>query len=124
MNKPSEFEIPESVRDMAEQNVTRAREAYDQFMGLARKAQEQVVKSQGAMAASALDIQSKALGFAEKNIQSSFDYASRMVRARDLKEYMELQTEYAQSQLEAFNRQAQDIGKLLTDLAQKSTKNT
>ncbi len=61
MYDKAQFEIPEAVRELAERNVEQARSAYSQFMDMARKAQDAVTKSQGAMAAGALDIQSKAL---------------------------------------------------------------
>jgi phasin len=117
-DKP-QFEIPEAVRDMAERNVEQARSAYTQFMDMARKAQDAVSKSQGAMTAGALDIQSKALHYAEQNINASFQFAADLARARDLKEYLEIQSRYAQRQMQDYARQAQDLGRLLAEAAQK-----
>ena len=118
-DKP-QFEIPEGVRELAERNVEQARSAYSQFMDMARKAQDAVTKSQGAMAAGALDIQSKALSYAEQNINASFNFAADLARARDLKEYLEIQTRYAQKQMQDYAKQAQDLGRMMTDAAQKA----
>ena len=41
------------------------------------------------------------------------------VNARDLKEYIEIQSRYAQKQMQDYARQAQDLGRLLADAAQK-----
>lgn len=112
------LEIPEAVRDMAERNVDQARAAYSQFMDMARQAQHMVSQSQGAMAAGAMEIQSKALKFAEQNIDDSFKFAGDLARARDLKEYLEIQTRYAQKQMQTYAQQAQDLGRMLTDAAQ------
>ena len=120
MTKPTEFEIPETVRQIAEQNVAQARTACEQFMGVARQAQDQAARSQGEMAATALEIQSAALGFAEQNIKEGFDFAARMARARDLGEYLEVQAEYANAQLRAFNRQAEDLGQMLAAATKRS----
>lgn len=112
------LEIPEAVREMAERNVDQARTAYAQFMDMARQAQHMVSQSQGAMAAGALEIQSKALKFAEQNIDDSFKFASDLARAKDLKEYLEIQTRYAQRQMQTYAQQAQDLGRMMTDAAQ------
>ena len=53
------FEIPGSMRDMAEQSVGQAKSAYDQFMDATRKAQEMVEQSSGSMLANAKDIQKR-----------------------------------------------------------------
>jgi phasin len=120
MYDKAQFEIPEAVRELAERNVEQARSAYSQFMDMARKAQDAVTKSQGAMAAGALDIQSKALSYAEQNINASFNFAADLARARDLKEYLEIQTRYAQKQMQDYAKQAQDLGRMMTDAAQKA----
>jgi phasin len=120
MYDKAQFEIPEAVRELAERNVEQARSAYSQFMDMARKAQDAVTKSQGAMAAGALDIQSKALHYAEQNINASFSFAADLARARDLKEYLEIQTRYAQKQMQDYAKQAQDLGRMLTEAAQKA----
>lgn len=120
----AQLEIPEAVREMAERNVDQARTAYAQFMDMARQAQHMVSQSQGAMAAGALEIQSKALKFAEQNIDDSFKFASDLARAKDLKEYLEIQTRYAQKQMQTYAQQAQDLGRMMTDAAQSARPKT
>lgn len=117
--KPS-IEIPEAVREMAERNVEQTRAAYGQFMDMARQAQAMMTKSQGAMTVSALEIQSRAMRFAEQNINSSFELASDLARARDLKEYIEIQTRHAQSQMQTYTQQAQELGRMMAEAAQKA----
>ncbi|MCB1484029.1 MAG: phasin family protein [Hyphomicrobiaceae bacterium] len=118
-DKP-QFEIPAAVRELAERNVAQVRQAYDQVLTLMRKSQEAVAKSQGAMAQSAMEIQAKSLEFAQANIESNFRFASELARARDLKEYLETQSRYAQSQLEIYSKQAQEITRLMSEAAHKS----
>lgn len=117
--KPS-MEIPEPVREMAERNVEQTRAAYGQFMDMARQAQSMLTKSQGAMAVSALEIQARVMRFTEQNIDSSFNLASELARARDFKEYLEIQTRHAQSQMQTYTQQAQELGRLMTEAAQKA----
>ncbi|MGL4395860.1 MAG: phasin family protein [Hyphomicrobium sp.] len=112
-----QFEIPAAVRDLAEKNVNQVRQAYDQFMTLASKAQETIVKSQGTMAGAAVDVQAKMLQCAQTNIDANFRFAADLARARDLKEYLEIQSNYARAALETYSKQAQDITRLMTDAA-------
>ena len=117
-----QFEIPDTVRELAERNVEQARMAYTQFLDMARQAQDVVAKSSEAMAKGARDIQVQALRYAEDNIDASFKFASDLAKARDLKEYLEIQTRYAQRQMKSYTEQAQDLGRLMSDATQKAQK--
>lgn len=114
------MEIPEAVREVAERNVEQTKAAYGQFMDMARQAQAMVTKSQGAMAVSALELQQRAMRYAEQNIDANFKLASELARARDIKEYIEIQTRHAQAQMQAYAQQAQELGRLMADAAQKA----
>ncbi len=120
MSDKPQFEFPEAVRELAERNVEQARTAYNQFIDMARKVQETLAKSQGAMTSSAVEMQSQVAKFAEENIQSSFAFASDLSRARDLKEYLEIQQRYAQKQMQSFAHQSRELGKLMSEAAQKA----
>jgi phasin len=118
------FEIPEAVRDLAERNVEQARSAFGQFMDMARQALEMMTRSQGAMAAGALEVQSQALRYAEQNIEAGFRYAIDLARARDMNEILQVQQQYAQRQMQAYATQAQELGRLMTDAAEKANPKT
>lgn len=118
-DKP-QFEIPEAVRELAERNVEQARTAYNQFIETVRKVQDTLSKSQGAMASGVMELQSRAAKYAEENIEANFTFAADLSRARDLKEYLEIQQRYAQRQMQAYAQQAQELGKLLGEAAQKA----
>ena len=118
-DKP-QLEIPEAVRHMAERNVDQARSAYNQFMDMARQTQTMGAKAQGSMAETALEIQSRALRFAEQNMDAGFQCASELARARDLKEYLEIQSRHAQKQMQSYAQQAQELGRMLAEAAQKA----
>jgi phasin len=114
------FEIPDAVREVAERNVEQARAAYSQFLDMARQAQDVVAKSSDVMAESAREIQLRAMRFAQDNLESSFNFASELASARDLKEYLDIQTRFAQQQMKTYATQAQDLGQLVGDAAQKA----
>ena len=116
------YEIPEAVRDLAERNIDQARQAYNKFLEMARQAQQTLAHSHDAMSANAMQLQSRAAKFAEENINASFDFAAELAKARDLKEYLEIQTKHAQAQMKTFATQTQELGRLMAEAAQKAGK--
>ena len=118
-DKP-QMEIPEQVRQLAERNVEQARAAYSQFMDMMRQAQTAMSRSTGDMAGSVTDLQMRMMRFGEQNMEAGFQYASELARARDLKEYLEIQTKHAQRQMQTYAQQAQELGRLVSELAQKA----
>lgn len=117
-DKPSP-EIPAAVREIAERNVEQSKAAYAQFMAMAKQAQDMMSVSQGDVTKNAMDVQSKAMRYAEQNVDASFRFASDLARARDLQEYAEIQMRYAQTQIQTYTQQAQDLGRLVAETAQK-----
>lgn len=120
MFEKTSMEIPPAVRELAEKNIEQARSAYKQFVDMAQKAQDLMAKSQGDLTKSALDLQAKAMRYAEQNVDASFRFASDLAHARDLQEYAAIQARYAQTQVQTYTQQAQDLGRLLTEAAQKA----
>ncbi|HEY5827768.1 MAG TPA: phasin family protein, partial [Hyphomicrobiaceae bacterium] len=70
-----------------------------------------------AMAAGAREVQAKALGYAESNVDASFAFATDLARARDVKELMAIQQRYAAKQAQTYAKQAQELGRLMADAA-------
>ncbi|MGI9523302.1 MAG: phasin family protein [Hyphomicrobiaceae bacterium] len=122
MARPEDLEVPEAVRQLAEKNVEQSRAAYNKFMEMARRAQETFNQSSGAVAEGALEVQAKALSYAEKNMESGFDLLSELATARDLKEYLEIQSRHTEKSMKAYGQQAQELSALISELAQKSQK--
>ncbi len=108
------FEIPAEMRNVAEQSVVQARQAFDGFMSAAQKAMSQWEEQTAAAQAGAKDTGEKIMGFAERNVSTSFEFAQRLVRARDVEEMMRLQTEFVRSQMETLAEQAKEIGSSAT----------
>jgi phasin len=114
-----QFEIPEAMRDMAERNVEQARSAYNQFLDMARQSQDLVSKSSDTMAQSAREIQAKTLRYAEQNMEANFAFVGDLAKARDLRDYMDIQSRHAQRQMQIYSEQAQELGRMIADVAQK-----
>ncbi len=120
MNQPLDFEIPATVRDLASKSVDQAREAYNRFLEAARQANDVVAKSTDVFASGAREINEKAVKYTEANLQSSFELAQRLVHAKDFKEALDIQNQFARQQMETFAHQAQELTRLVAQSAQKA----
>jgi phasin len=120
MNQTMDFEIPASVRDLASKSVEQAREGYNRFIEAARQAHEMVSKSTDSFTAGAREINEKAVRYTEANLQANFELAQRLVLAKDLKEALDIQNQFARQQMEAYAQQAQEISRLVAQSAQKA----
>jgi phasin len=111
------FEIPAEMRHVAEQSVVQARQAFDSFMDAAQKAAAKLEEQAAAVQAGAKGTGEKVMGYAERNIAASFDFAQRLARAKDVQEIVKLQQEFVQSQMKALTEQAQDLGQSVAQSA-------
>jgi phasin len=116
------FEVPAEMRKLAEQSVEQARQAFDGFMSAANNAVSDMETRANTARSGAMDVGARAMSFAQRNITSSFDLAQRLVRAKDVQEVMKLQTEYIQSQIEALNTQAKELGEAASKMAGDTVK--
>jgi hypothetical protein len=110
------FDIPPELRDLAEKNVEQARAAYGQFMDFLTQAMGAWASTPGAAEFGGFKVvQEKAIGFAKENAERSFALASDLARAKDIQEVVTLQSRYAQTQMQTFGIQAQQISWLMAD---------
>jgi len=118
------FEIPQQMRDLAEQNVQQARAAYGQFMNVMGQAMSMWFGAMpsNAMTSSFKSVQERATQYAKSNAEAAFALADDIANARDLQAIFKLQTEFAQSQMQAYATQAQDLGRLMAEAAQSAAK--
>lgn len=120
INNPADFEVPSSVRDMASKSLDQAKDAYNRFMDAARQAQDMIAKSTNVMTVGAKEVQDKAFQYTEANVQANFELANRLVKAKDLKEALEIQAQFARNQMESYAQQAQELSRLVAAAAQKA----
>jgi len=114
------FEIPAEMRNVAEQSVVQARQAFDGFMGAAQKAMSKWEDHTAAAQVGAKDASERIMSLAEQNVANSFDFAQRLVRAKDVEEMMRLQTEFVRAQMEQMTAQAQELGQGAVQAAQEA----
>lgn len=117
MSDKEAFEIPDTMRDMAERNVEQARDAYHQMMEMTRQAQQAVTQSGETATTGAADIQRKAVEYAEANMNASFDFAAQIARVSDMQNAFKMQQEFAQSQMQTITQQTQELTRMMGEIA-------
>ena len=113
--------VPDELRNMAEANIFKAKEAVDKCMREAGSAYEKVDVSIEAARSGARDINRKAIDYAEANVNAAFEFAQKLVRAKDPQEIVALQQSFLKAQVEQMNMQARELGSAAVEAA-KSTR--
>ncbi len=116
------FEIPKEMRSMAEASFGQARQAFEKFLAGAQATAGSIEERGATARAGAKDISSKAISYAEKNVQASLDYAQSLLKAKDLTEVMRLHSEYVQGQMRSLAEQASEMGQLVSRAAMDAAK--
>jgi phasin len=117
-----QFAIPNEMRSFAEQSVAQARQAFDGFMAAANQALGQFQGQALAARSGAQEIAHKSMTYAEQNVAATFDFAQKLMRAKDAAEIMGLQSEYVARQMQTISAQVQDLGQSAAKMAMDAAK--
>ena len=114
------FEIPQQLRELAERNVEQARAAYGQFMDAMMQATGMWANAipANAMTSGFKTVQDRAVRFAKQNAEACFALASELANAKDVSDVLAIQSRYAQTQMQAYALQAQELGRLMAEATQ------
>ena len=116
------FEIPKEMRAMAEASFEQARNTFEKFLSSAHQAAGSFEERGANARTNAKEIGSKAVAYAEKNVQASLDYAQSLLKAKDLTEVMKLHSDYVQGQMRSLAEQASEMGQIVSRAAMDAAK--
>ena len=116
------FEVPPEMRAFAEKSVEQARQAFDGFISAAHRAVSAFEGQAESARQGAKDVTEKAMGFAESNINSSFDFAQKVVQARNVEDVLKLQADYIKTQMAVLAEQAKELGDTTTRVGKDTSK--
>ena len=120
MPEKQDFQIPQELREFAENNIEQARAAYGQLT----EAMTQAVRAWSApstvMASGFKVVQERAIQFAKENADAGFTLGSELAKAKDLQDILRLQSNFAQTQMQSYARQAQELGGLMAEAMRSS----
>jgi phasin len=113
------FEI---VRAFAEKSVEQARQAFDIFISAAQHAVSTAENQAATMQNGAKEVGELAMGFAERNMTSSFEFAQRLMQVKDPKDVMALHADYVNSQIAALTEQGKELGERVAKMTGQGSK--
>ena len=115
------FEIPEDMRALAEKSVEQAKQAFDIFISTAQHAVSTAENQAASVQMGAKEVGELALSFAERNIASSFEFAQKLLRAKEPKDVMALHAEFVNSQIATLTDQAKELSKRAAKMTGQDT---
>lgn len=124
MSNNNPFEIPQTMRDLTEQNMKQAHAAYDQLTDFMTKAMDtwMGMLPSNSPVAGFKDVQDRAAAMAKQNGEAAFALVDKITKAQNFQDLVALQAQFAQGQLQTFTAQTQELHKLIGDAVQKSTR--
>ncbi|MGH6816503.1 MAG: phasin family protein [Hyphomicrobiaceae bacterium] len=120
INMAKDVRIPENFQALAEDSVSKTRDAYTKINAVAKdgaKAVEDVVL---AAQAGAKTLGEKMLVNTEMNVEAAFEAAQAIARARTMPEAVRLQADYVQQQFAAAGAQSKELFELSTKVARQT----
>jgi hypothetical protein len=113
------FEIPQQVRELAENNVRAAQTAYVQLMDAMSQAVTMWSTSMPSndITSGFKTLQDRATQIAKQNADAAFALASDIASAKDVQQVLALQSRFAQTQMQAYTMQAQELGRIVMESA-------
>src|SRR3979411_939615 len=114
------FDVPPEMRAFAEKSVEQEKKAFAGFSYAAHHAVNSIEGQAQTARQGAKDVTDKAMTFAEQNVASSFEFAQRLVRAKDIQDVMKLQADYIKRQMQAFSEQAKELGESTSKAAKEA----
>ena len=114
------FEVPESMRALAEKGVSQARDSYAKFKDAAESQNSTIEAvftsaSKGASAYSA-----KLMEFMKANTTATLDFAQELLGAKSPSEALELYTSHTRKQFETYGAQAKELAEIAQKVASET----
>ncbi|AMN44557.1 phasin family protein [Rhodoplanes sp. Z2-YC6860] len=108
-DNPFNTMFPPEMRAFAEQSVAQARKAFDELMAATQRTISTFEGQTGTAPWGFRGLQQKVVTFSERNIAASFDFAQRLLHAKDGEEVMRLHADFVKAQIQALTEQAREL---------------
>ena len=111
------MDVPVAMRDMAEQGVAQAKDAYAKMKVVADQTTELVEGTYSSTFKGLSTLGQKSIETARANSNAAFDHAMAMFGVKTISDAIELQTAFMRKQSESMTAQAKEMGELVQKLA-------
>ena len=116
----STFEMPAEMLALAEKGMSQAKQVFESMLSATQHAVLTAGTQFTSMQTGAKETGELAMRFAERNVASAFEFAEKLLRAKDAQEVAKLHADYAHSQMEALSEQVKELGKKAAKLGAQS----
>ena len=111
------FEVPESMRALAEKGVSQARDSYAKFKDAA-ESQNSTIEAVFTSASKGASVYSaKLMEFMKANTTSTLDFAQELLGVKSPSDALELYSSHARKQFETFGAQAKELAEIVQKVA-------
>ena len=114
--------LPPDMRKFAEQSVQQAKKAFDDLMGATQRAVATFEGNATTAHTTALELQRKVVGYSERNVAASLEFAQNLLRAKDAEAVVKLHADYVKAQMQTLAEQARDLTQHAAKAAPGSSK--
>ena len=114
------MEVPAAFREIAEKNISQAKENYEKLKAVAEEATDVMEETYATATKGSTEYGLKLIDAARLNTNAAFDFFSELITVKSLSEAIELSTAHARKQFEQVTEQ----GKELTSIVQKVANDT
>ena len=101
--------VPPEMRKFAEESVQQAKKAFDDLISATQKAVSTFEGHAASAQTTAVELQRKVVGYSERNVAASLEFAQRLLQAKAPEDVMKLHADYMKAQMQALTEQARDI---------------
>ena len=113
-------EIPESLRDLMKMSIEQAKRAFDTFASTSEKTWKSLETTSQSARTGLTALNSKIADITRSNAEANFALAMKLTESKDINQAMELQSQHARKQMEAFVHQLEEMRDLAAQVIQES----
>jgi len=107
--QPLQDFVPPEMRKLAERSIEQAQKAFDEMMAATQRMVSTFEGQASAAQSNAAALQRKVVGFSERNVAASLEFAQRLLSARTPEDVMKMHADYVKAQMADLSEQAREI---------------
>jgi phasin len=113
-------EIPESLRDLMKMSIEQAKRAFDTFATTSEKTWRSLETTSQSARSGLMTLNTKIADITRSNAEANFALALKLAESKDINQAMELQSQHARKQMDAFVHQLEEMRDLAAQIIQEA----
>jgi phasin len=115
-------EQTDKMREMAKTTLGSAKEAVTKYMTESQRVREKVDSGVRSSYSNLKEMNDKAVAFAEANVSAGFDFAQKLLDAKDPQEIGKIYQAHLKDQIEKMNEHFRELGSLMSKASSVDSK--